>query len=147
MHIEAFVVRMKNEGWELLEPVDTSRGMVLRSEPQVEYKKFDYSFQRGCFIVNVYDRDVVPLADDDFDAYLKRITTGFHFFDDWKKAFVGSEFLIPVVEEELNQRLIMNLHSFSTKLFSVAQGLCTLEDVKKDIDTRLEALNINRQKK
>jgi hypothetical protein len=74
------------------------------------------------------NRDKIEaLKEDDFDKFFTELTTVFHFWDDWKADFKGSEFLIPTVEKEMETRKRFLNMQFFNKLSGMKEGFYTLD--------------------
>lgn len=129
MNKESFICKMKEEGWEF-EDTTNKQSMVLTSDAAnlgpIKYPPNE--FKRGNFLVYVEDTSIENCTDEGFDDYFKELTKGYHFYDDWKKAFIGSEFLIPVVEKELKEREYMMISRHYSNLKMVQNGHMSLEE-------------------
>lgn len=86
-------------------------------------------FERGSFSVFVSDEEIGYLDEKGFDSFFSGLTKGFHFYEDWKKAFKGSEFLIPVVEQELDKRKSLLIQQFTSKLYGIKDSYYTVDEV------------------
>lgn len=112
MDKETFIILMKSKKWELDTMVEEA-GTI--------------QFKRGRFILHFYEKDIEHITEDLFDDVFKSRTAHIHFFEDWKDAFVGSEFLIPVVEKEMDVREHMLCQKIVANLAAIKNGLGTVD--------------------
>lgn len=104
MNKETFISLMQTRDW------------TYEGRPQTENTEFHSSssksldlaqddgvsqFRRSNSIIFIKDCEIFDLIESEFYNFFFNRTSIFHFKDDWMKEFKGSEFLIPVVDNEL----------------------------------------------
>lgn len=103
MNKEVFILKMQKEGWEFLGKPDV--GSEESSAP-IDWKNRaqQNQFKRGMCLTFATDQEIDDLAEEQFDIWFDDHAGVYYFKNDWKKKFKGSEFLIPVVEKEIELR-------------------------------------------
>lgn len=125
MNKEKFNILMLNENWEYQGKPDISNS--ASDDPDFNWENYSEQNQyiRGNCFISITDEEIEKLSENNFDSWFKEKSQYYYFKDDWKKAFKGSEFLIPIVEKELENR----------KRFQMQKQIITLEYIKNNITT------------
>jgi hypothetical protein len=123
---ETFIAKMKQKGWDFEVP-DYSN-TISPKESIVVGKTPDNGFWKGSYGVFVRNEDIEMLLEGNFEAFFEKLTGAFHFWDDWKESFKGSEFLIPVVEKELKIREHFAEQKLYNRLVGLKEGMYDLDE-------------------
>lgn len=141
MNLETFNALMKKEGWELEAESTAEYYKHGMSDQPMDFSVPSKPYIKGNVIIHIADKDICELVESNFDEFLSKHLVGFHFFDDWKKKFVGSEFLIPIVEKELLVREQLLVSRFHSRLFGIKEGFFNLEESIQHYNERMETIN------
>lgn len=125
---------MKVEEYEFLGKPDVSNEVA--DSPNFNWKRraSQNEFKRGICMIFATDEEIANIEDGKFIDWYKEHSKYYHFNNDWKKKFKGSEFLIPVVDKEIETRIRMETADFVTRLYTIKDGVC-------DIDLAIEEYN------
>jgi hypothetical protein len=129
MNKESFIAFMEAEEYKFLGKPDVSN--MMSPDPDFDWKQHarQNEFQRGASIICVTDEDIHKMKGHEFNMWFKERSKYYHFYDEWKKKFKGSEFLIPVVEEEIATRLRMETFDFGAKLMGLKEGAYNIDEL------------------
>ena len=107
---------MENEEYEFLGKPDISN--MMSSDPNHDWEKHASrnEFKRGACMIFATDEQIEGMTEEEFPDWYKEKSNFYHFYDDWKKKFKGSEFLIHVVEKEMKIRKRMLIADFVIQL-------------------------------
>jgi len=108
-----FIARINQTKWRFEENEGKGEFLMNSPDPKADYKKMaeDYATQHSILrgynpasVIYVTDKEIEAFTNDSFDTWFTEKRLNYRFKDDWEDAFKGSEFLIPVVKEELSNR-------------------------------------------
>ena len=129
MLVETFNALMEEEEWKYKGKPDTRS--MMSPDPDFNWKKHSEQnqYQRGICIIGATDEEIEAIDEDKFPEWFEEHRMGYHFYEDWKKKFKGSEFLIPVVERELDMRKLFTYQEVEGRLLMVKHGNQTIDEV------------------
>ena len=133
MNRETFDILMLDEGWKCIGKPDVANEMSCDQNVDWESRAKQIQYQRGMCLIFTTDEEIEQFNDESFIKWFIKKSSGYYFRDDWKKAFKGSEFLIPVVEKELEQRKKSNMDDALRNLFMIQRGNLTIDTAIDDI--------------
>ena len=138
MKKEVFIAYMKDEEYKFLGKPDTSN--QASDDPNFNWEKHasQNQFQRSHSIISATDQEIENLMEVEFKDWFEEKSKFYHFYNDWKKKFKGSEFLIPVVEKEIIIRLRMLYGDFAAKLFGIKEGDYDIDKVIAQYQSKAE---------
>lgn len=138
MEKEVFISLMENEEYKFLGKPDVSNG--ASDDPNFNWKKraSQNEFKRGICMIFATDEEIADIKESEFNDWYKEHSKYYHFNKDWKKKFKGSEFLIPVVEEEIGIRLRMQDGDFHGKLRGIKEGTYDMDEVIAEYKSKAE---------
>lgn len=138
MNKETFITLMGEKEYRFGGKPDTSR--MKTDDPDFDWKSYadTNQFVRGHCIIHATDKDIDDLSEENFEEWYEEHSKVYHFPNDWKKKFKGSEFLIPVVEKEFETRKSMLTGDFIIDLKMIDEGRYTLKEVIHKMEETLK---------
>lgn len=144
MNKDTFIDLMNQAEWEYIgKPNVANMAGITSDGSEINWQAYasQNQFLRGNCVASITDQEIDDLDEKKYKIWFSEYVECYYFKDDWKKAFVGSEFLIPIVEHEFKMRERWTKDDFSIQLLDLKSGKTTvdelIEKISKEVLTKI----------